>query len=71
MIAKKISDVDWEDHFMTDKGKIKWILTRERDDSPITVMKVHLEKGRDPARSCSPGSARSDLCTRGKGHYVH
>ncbi len=45
MIAKKISDVDWEDHFMTDKGKIKWILTRERDESPITVMKVHLEKG--------------------------
>lgn len=45
MPAKKISDVEWEDHFMTDKGKIKWIFTREKDDSPITVMKIFLEKG--------------------------
>ena len=42
---KKISEVEWEGHFMTDRGKIKWIYTREKDDSPITVMLIHLEKG--------------------------
>jgi quercetin dioxygenase-like cupin family protein len=42
---KKESDLEWEPHFMTEKGKIKWIYTRERDESPITVMKVRLEKG--------------------------
>ncbi len=44
-LIKNEADVQWEDHFMTDKGKIKWFLTRERDGSPITVMKVRLEKG--------------------------
>jgi hypothetical protein len=42
---KKQSEVEWESHFMTDNGKIKWIYTREKDDSPITVMQVRLEKG--------------------------
>lgn len=42
---KKISEVEWEDHFMTDNGRIKWIYTHERDNSPITVMKIHLKKG--------------------------
>ena len=37
---KKLSEVEWEDHFMTDKGKIRWIYTREKDDSPITVMQI-------------------------------
>jgi quercetin dioxygenase-like cupin family protein len=30
---------------MTDNGKIRWIYTREKDDSPITVMQVRLRKG--------------------------
>ncbi len=42
---KKQSEVEWESHFMTANGKIKWIYTREKDDSPITVMQVRLEKG--------------------------
>jgi len=42
---RKDAEVEWENHFMTDKGNIKWYFTRERDDSPITVMKVRLEKG--------------------------
>jgi quercetin dioxygenase-like cupin family protein len=42
---KKLSDVEWEDHFMTDKGKIRWIYTREKDESPITVMQIRLDKG--------------------------
>ena len=42
---KKISEVEWEPHFMTDRGKIRWIYTREKDESPITVMQIKLEKG--------------------------
>ena len=42
---KKIDEVKWEPHFMTDRGKIRWIYTKERDESPITVMQVYLEKG--------------------------
>lgn len=42
---KKESEVEWEPHFMTENGKIKWIYTREKDDSPITVMKITLGKG--------------------------
>ncbi|MGD2125816.1 MAG: cupin domain-containing protein [Desulfobacteraceae bacterium] len=42
---KKESELEWEPHFMTDNGKIKWIYTREKDESPITVMKVKLERG--------------------------
>ena len=30
---KKPSEVEWEPHFMTDDGKIKWIYTKEKDDS--------------------------------------
>ena len=44
-VFKKEADVEWEAHFMTDRGKIKWIYTREKDESPITVMKIFLEKG--------------------------
>jgi len=44
-LIKKISGVEWEGHFMTDNGKIKWIFTKEKDDSPITVMLIFLEKG--------------------------
>ncbi len=39
------SEVEWEDHFMNVNGKIQFFLTRERDGSPITVMKIRLEKG--------------------------
>jgi quercetin dioxygenase-like cupin family protein len=35
---KKQSEVEWESHFMTDNGKIKWIYT-------LTVMQVRLHKG--------------------------
>ena len=42
---KKESEVDWEPHFMTDKGKIRWIYTREKDESPIAVMQILIEKG--------------------------
>jgi len=42
---KKESEVEWEPHFMTDKGKIRWIYTREKDESPIAVMQIFLEKG--------------------------
>jgi len=42
---KKESEVEWEAHFMTDHGKIKWIYTPEKDDSPITVMLISFEKG--------------------------
>ena len=43
-LYKKEAEVAWEDHFMTDNGKIKWILTHEKDDSPVAVMKIFLEK---------------------------
>ena len=39
---KKPSEVEWEPHFMTDDGKIKWIYTKEKDDSSITVMQIRL-----------------------------
>jgi len=42
---KKMAEVEWEPHFMTDKGKIRWIYTREKDESPIAVMQIKLEKG--------------------------
>jgi len=58
-----------EDHFMTDKGKIRWIYTREKDDSPITSCRSGLKR-RDPADHVHRTS-RSDLCDRGQGHHVH
>jgi len=43
---KKIEDQKWEDHFMKGvDGKIKFLYTRERDESPITVMMVRLNEG--------------------------
>ena len=47
---KKIDEVEWEEHFMKVDGKpidgkIKWIYTKEKDNSPITVMKILLRKG--------------------------
>ena len=45
VVYKKETDVEWEAHFMTENGKIKWIYTKEKDDSPITVMKIKLYKG--------------------------
>jgi len=42
---KKESEVNWEPHFMTDKGKIRWIYTREKDESPVAVMQILIEKG--------------------------
>jgi quercetin dioxygenase-like cupin family protein len=42
---KKVSEVEWEPHFMTDRGQIRWIYTREKDDSPITVMQIRFEDG--------------------------
>jgi len=47
---KKTEELEWEDHFMKVDGKmvdgnIKYIYTRERDESPITVMMVKLRKG--------------------------
>lgn len=47
---KKTEGLEWEDHFMKMDGKkidggIKFIYTRERDESPITVMMVTLKKG--------------------------
>lgn len=49
-IFKRIDEVEWEEHFMKVDGKpvdgkIKWIYTKERDDSPTTVMKILLRKG--------------------------
>jgi quercetin dioxygenase-like cupin family protein len=44
-VYKKETEVEWEDHFMTEFGRIQWIYTKEKDNSPITVMKVHLNKG--------------------------
>jgi quercetin dioxygenase-like cupin family protein len=44
-VYKKISEVPWETHFMTDQGEIQWVYTKEKDGSPITVMMVHLQKG--------------------------
>lgn len=43
--SKKIADVEWEPHFMTEHGEIKWIYTREKDDSAITVMQIRFEDG--------------------------
>jgi hypothetical protein len=59
---KKQSEVEWESHFMTDNGKIKWIYTREKDDSPITVMQV---------RPRPSGPTGSDIRARGQRHDVH
>ena len=42
---KKIDDIEWEEHFMKVDGGIKFVYTRERDESPITVMMVRLNKG--------------------------
>ncbi len=42
---KKIDELSWEPHFMTEDGQIKWIYTREMDASPITVMQVRLKRG--------------------------
>jgi quercetin dioxygenase-like cupin family protein len=42
---KKLDAVEWEPHFMTENGRIKWIYTRERDDSPISVMLINIKKG--------------------------
>ena len=42
---KKMSEVEWGPHFMTDNGKIRWIYTRENDEAPITVTNVQLGKG--------------------------
>jgi len=42
---KKESEVEWEPHFMQEHGKIKWIYTPEKDDSPITVMLISFEEG--------------------------
>jgi quercetin dioxygenase-like cupin family protein len=44
-VFKKESEVAWENHFMIDGAKIQWLYTKEKDDSPITVMKVLLPKG--------------------------
>jgi len=44
-VFKKESEVEWENHFMVDDGKIQWLYTKEKDNSPITVMKVRLKKG--------------------------
>ena len=44
-VFKKESDVAWEKHFMIDGAKIQWLYTREKDNLPITVMKVLLPKG--------------------------
>jgi hypothetical protein len=60
---KKLSEVQWEPHFMTDNGKIRWIYTREKDNSPITVMQVRLEKG-----VTLPDHVHRD---RGQSHDVH
>ena len=45
VLFKRIDEVEWEDHFMKVDGKIKWIYTNERDNSPITVMEILLKKG--------------------------
>ena len=44
-VFKKESEVAWENHFMVDGAKLQWLYTKEKDDSPITVMKVLLQKG--------------------------
>ena len=44
-VFKKESDVAWENHFMVDGAKLQWLYTKEKDESPITVMKVLLQKG--------------------------
>ena len=45
-VRKKISDVPSEQHFMDDGGsKIKWVYTREKDGTPITVMVIELREG--------------------------
>ena len=53
---KKESELEWEPHFMTDNGKIKWIYTREGDESPITVMKVRLERASPCLITCTETS---------------
>jgi quercetin dioxygenase-like cupin family protein len=44
-VFKKVADVPWENHFMVDNAKLKWIFTKEKDGSPITVSMAHLQKG--------------------------
>ncbi len=44
-VFKKESEVAWENHFMVDGAKLQWLYTKEKDDSPITVMKVLLQEG--------------------------
>jgi hypothetical protein len=43
-VFKKESEVEWENHFMVDGAKIKWLYTREKDESPITVKMVFLRR---------------------------
>ena len=44
-VSKKIEEIEWEPHFMTDNGSLRWIYTRERDDAPMSVVEVLLRKG--------------------------
>ena len=57
-VFKKEAEVEWENHFMVDGAKLQWLYTKEKDDSPITVMKVLLQKGVTLPDHRHPDSAR-------------
>lgn len=44
-LKKIIDEVPWEGHFMDPESRIKWIYTREKDGTPLTVMLIELKKG--------------------------
>ena len=45
VVKKEIDKIEWEGHFMNKESRIKWIYTREKDGSPLTVMLIELKKG--------------------------
>lgn len=77
-VFKKELEVEWEKHFMTDRGKIQWIYTKEKDGSPMTVMKILLEKGislpdhRHPDQSdlIYPLKGKATMFIEGEGEFL-
>jgi quercetin dioxygenase-like cupin family protein len=44
-VFKKESEVPWTPHDMVKQAQLQFLYTKEKDGSPMTVAKVHLEKG--------------------------
>ncbi len=77
-VRKKIDDVPWEGHFMDEDSRIKWIYTREKDGSPMTVMYIELQKGislpehvhRDQPDLIYPVKGKATMFIEGEGEFT-